>query len=173
MRIWPAERPLRGDRRMSLEPTSHVLATWGLPTFTWVAMWSVLGLSGTVVDYSYLLRTRWSASKPWRRYAVLSLWVHVLLACATMTVRIVTGAHQIRRPRRNHSKCCRYCLTASRSNNPIALETTRAIAGRMGTTHRPTSWLLPNSRPCEASTPPPTIRANARFRRCLESNWRR
>ncbi len=68
----------------------QLLASWGLPTFTWVMMWSVLAI--LTVLLLVLLRTRWSKSKPWRRYAVLSLWVHVLLACATMTVRIVTGA---------------------------------------------------------------------------------
>ena len=66
------------------------VAAWGLPTFTWVVMWSILATLTVVL--LILLRTRWSRSKPWRRYAILSLWVHVLLACATMTVRIVTGA---------------------------------------------------------------------------------
>ena len=67
-----------------------VLGSWGLPTTTWVVMWSVL--SSLTILLLVLLRTRWSKAKPWRRYAVLSLWVHVLLACAAMTVQIVTGA---------------------------------------------------------------------------------
>ena len=67
----------------------HLLAYWGLPTFTWAVMWSVLGVLTVVL--LVLLRTRWSKAKPWRRYAALSLWVHVLLAFAAMTVRIVTG----------------------------------------------------------------------------------
>ncbi len=66
------------------------LASWGLPTVTWVVMWSVLAT--LTVLLLVVLRTRWSKAKPWRRYAVLSLWVHVLLACAAMTVRIVAGA---------------------------------------------------------------------------------
>ena len=67
-----------------------MLAFWGLPTATWVVMWSVLAT--LTVLLLVLLRTRWSKAKPWRRYATLSLWVHVLLACAAMTVRIVVGA---------------------------------------------------------------------------------
>lgn len=71
----------------------HLLASWGLTTGVWVALWAVL--STLTVILLALLRTRWSRSKPWRRYAILSLWVHVLLACAAMTVRIVAGApHQ-------------------------------------------------------------------------------
>jgi len=66
------------------------LASWGLPTITWLVMWSVLAT--LTVLLLVVMRTRWSKAKPWRRYAVLSLWVHVLLACAAMTVRIVTGA---------------------------------------------------------------------------------
>lgn len=76
--------------------TSHyqnVLASWGMPTATWVVMWSVLAT--LTVLLLVLLRTRWSKAKPWRRYAILSLWVHVLLAFAAMTVRIVTGAPDI------------------------------------------------------------------------------
>jgi outer membrane biosynthesis protein TonB len=67
-----------------------LLASWGLPTTTWLVMWSVL--AALTVLLLVVLRTRWSKAKPWRRYAVLSLWVHVLLACGAMTVRIVTGA---------------------------------------------------------------------------------
>lgn len=67
-----------------------MLASWGLPTITWVVLWSVLASLSVLL--LVLLRTRWSTAKPWRRYAVLSLWVHVLLACAAMTVRIVAGA---------------------------------------------------------------------------------
>ena len=52
-------------------------------------MWSVLGVLTVVLVV--LLRTRWTKAKPWRRYAALSLWVHVLLAFGAMTVRIVTG----------------------------------------------------------------------------------
>lgn len=66
-----------------------LLASWGLPTGAWVALWSAL-LTLTVL-LLVLLRTRWSKAKPWRRYAILSLWVHVLLACGAMTVRIVAG----------------------------------------------------------------------------------
>ena len=69
---------------------TYSLAYWGLPTFTWAVMWSVLGALTVVL--LVLLRTRWSKAKPWRRYAALSLWVHILLAFAAMTVRIVTGA---------------------------------------------------------------------------------
>ena len=73
-----------------LVPPQIVLASWGLPSGAWLAMWSVLATLTVVL--LVLLRTKWSRGKPWRRYAILSLWVHVLLACGAMTVRIVAGA---------------------------------------------------------------------------------
>jgi len=67
-----------------------LLATWGLTSTTWLVLWSVL--AALTVLLVVLLRTRWSRAKPWRKCAVLSLWVHVLLGCVATTVRIVTGA---------------------------------------------------------------------------------
>ncbi len=67
-----------------------MLAIWGLSAVTWLVMWSIL--AGVTVLLLIVLRTRWSRAKPWRKYAILSLWVHVLLACAAMTVKIVAGA---------------------------------------------------------------------------------
>ncbi len=67
-----------------------LLAFWGLTSTTWLALWSVLAILTLMLVV--LLRTRWSQARPWRKCAILSLWVHLLLACAAMTVRIVTGA---------------------------------------------------------------------------------
>lgn len=69
------------------------LAYWGLTTVTWAVLWSVL--SAITVLLLVLLRTRWSDAKPWRKCAILSLWVHVLLGCLATTVRIVTGAPEL------------------------------------------------------------------------------
>ena len=60
-----------------------------LPT-TWIVIW--IGLLTTTVAIVWLLRTRLSHIKPWQKCAVLSLWVHVLLACLTAAVRIAVGS---------------------------------------------------------------------------------
>jgi len=74
----------------TLTPT---LAYFGLTSTTWLVLWSVL--ASLTVLLILLLRTRWSRAKPWRKCAILSLWVHVLLGCVATTVRIVTGAPEI------------------------------------------------------------------------------
>lgn len=70
--------------------SAHLLAYWQLTSTTWLVLWTVLAT--LTVLLVVLLRTRWSNARPWRKCAVLSLWVHVLLACIATTVRIVTGA---------------------------------------------------------------------------------
>ena len=118
-----------------------ILAAWGLPAFTWMVMWLVLATLTIVL--LFLLRTRWSRSKPWRRYAILSLWVHVLLACATMTVRIVTGA-----PDSGEGETIRVAVV----NNIVAQEQT---------TEEPelAEWELPSDQPLIAPdlSPPAPI----------------
>jgi len=69
------------------------LAYWGLTSTTWLVLWAVLAT--LTVLLIVLLRTRWSQAKPWRKCAILSLWVHVLLGCVATTVRIVTGAPEL------------------------------------------------------------------------------
>jgi hypothetical protein len=49
------------------------------------------GLVALSVAIIVLLRARWGQSRPLQKCAVLSLLVHVLLACAAMTVKIVVG----------------------------------------------------------------------------------
>ena len=49
---------------------------------------------------SSLLRTRWRQVKPWKKCALLSLWVHVLLACLATVVQIAVGGPGIRPGRR-------------------------------------------------------------------------
>jgi len=76
---------------LALAPT---LGYWGsLTSTTWLVLWSVLAT--LTVLLVVLLRTRWSQAKPWRKCAILSLWVHVLLGCVATTVRIVTGAPEL------------------------------------------------------------------------------
>ena len=54
----------------------------------WLLWLGSLALSVTLV---VLLRTRWGQSRPLQKCAVLSLLVHLMLACLAMTVRIVVG----------------------------------------------------------------------------------
>ena len=76
-----------------MSPLTPTLAAWGLTSTTWLVLWSVLAV--LTVLLIVLLRTRWSQAKPWRKCAVLSLWVHVLLGCVATTVRIVSGAPEL------------------------------------------------------------------------------
>lgn len=58
-------------------------------SIAYLVLWFLsLGLSIALV---VLLRTRWGQSRPLHRCAVLSLLVHLMLAWAAMTVRIVAG----------------------------------------------------------------------------------
>ena len=76
------------------QPLAPILGYyWGLTSTTWLVLWSVLAT--LTVLLVVLLRTRWSQAKPWRKCAILSLWVHVLLGCVATTVRIVTGAPEL------------------------------------------------------------------------------
>lgn len=68
----------------------NLVAAWGVTLTTWTLLWTTL--AAATVALVVLFRTRWNHVRPWRKCAVLSLWVHVLLACLTMTVRIVSGS---------------------------------------------------------------------------------
>jgi hypothetical protein len=59
-----------------------------MPVAYWVLWFASLAVSITLVT---LLRTRFGNSRPLHKCAVLSLLVHVMLAWAAMTVRIVAG----------------------------------------------------------------------------------
>ena len=73
--------------------TLHLLASWGLTSSTWIILWSVL--AAITILLVLLLRTRWSSARPMRKCAILSLWVHVLLAIAATTVHIISGAPEL------------------------------------------------------------------------------
>jgi len=66
---------------------------FNLTSITWIVLWSALG--AITVLLIVLLRTRWSSARPLRKCAILSLWVHVLLAFAATTVRIMSGAPEL------------------------------------------------------------------------------
>ncbi|TWU27536.1 prenyltransferase/squalene oxidase repeat-containing protein [Bythopirellula polymerisocia] len=66
------------------------LAYWGLTSSTWMAMWGVLGAFSVLIVV--LLSTRWANKRTWQKCAILSLWVHVLFAFLSITVRVITGA---------------------------------------------------------------------------------
>ncbi len=72
---------------------TYLLANWGLPSTPWLMLWTVLG--AITVLLIVLLRTRWSGAPPLRKCAILSLWVHVLLAIVATTVRLVAGAPEL------------------------------------------------------------------------------
>lgn len=68
---------------------SPLAALLNLPTF-WIVIW--IGLLALTIGIVWLLRTKLREIKSWQKCAILSLWVHVLLACLTAAVRIVTGS---------------------------------------------------------------------------------
>jgi hypothetical protein len=55
----------------------------------WLAAWAAL--AAATVAIVWLMRTRWREVRPWKKCAILSLWVHVLLALLATTVRIAAG----------------------------------------------------------------------------------
>ncbi len=59
---------------------------WIPGALTWIVIWSALA-AGTIA-IGMLLHTRMRDAKPWHKCAILSLWVHVLLACLAAWVRI-------------------------------------------------------------------------------------
>ena len=69
-----------------------ILAYWGLTTTTWLVMWGALGAATIVLVL--LVRKRWSDRPTMFKCACLSLWVHLLFAVFSMTLRVVTGAPQ-------------------------------------------------------------------------------
>jgi hypothetical protein len=67
-----------------------LLAAWlNLPAI-WIVIW--IALLAATIAIVWLLRTKLREIKPWQKCAILSLWVHVLLACLTAAVQIVTGS---------------------------------------------------------------------------------
>jgi hypothetical protein len=56
----------------------------------WLALWALLLLATVLL--CVLLCTRLRHVRAWRKCAIGSLWVHVLLACLAMTVHVVSGS---------------------------------------------------------------------------------
>jgi outer membrane biosynthesis protein TonB len=57
------------------------------------AWWLVsIFLGGATVGLVWLLRTRWNWLGPLKKCAILSLWVHIVLACLTSMVHIFSGS---------------------------------------------------------------------------------
>lgn len=73
---------------MAAAPNALPLA-WIPGVTTWLVVWLVLAVS--TVAIVALMRTRWREVRPWKKCALLSLWVHVLLACMAINVRIGVG----------------------------------------------------------------------------------
>jgi outer membrane biosynthesis protein TonB len=71
----------------SLTPGSFVI----LAAMPWAYLFLWFASLAASIALVALLRTRWGQSRPMHRCAVLSLLVHLMLAWAAMTVRIVTG----------------------------------------------------------------------------------
>jgi len=72
---------------------TDIISMFNLTSATWIVLWSALGAITLLLIV--LLRTRWSSARPLRKCAILSLWVHVLLAFAATTVRIMSGAPEL------------------------------------------------------------------------------
>lgn len=56
----------------------------------WWVLWLLLGT--ITIALVVLLRTRWKKMRPLKQCAILSLWVHVVLACLATMVRIFSGS---------------------------------------------------------------------------------
>ncbi len=68
-----------------------LFAFWNrLPIMGWWALWLVLGAA--TVALVVMLRTRWKEMRPLKKCAILSLWVHGLLACVATMVQIFSGS---------------------------------------------------------------------------------
>ena len=98
---------------ISMRPQLHDHRSlyWGLTTTTWLVLWSILAT--LTVLLVVLLRTRWSQARPWRKCAILSLWVHVLLAVWRRQCGSVTGAPSWETTNRFVSRCCPSVETSS------------------------------------------------------------
>ncbi len=73
-----------------LGPSQLPPIAWIPGLTTWIILWSVL--AAATVFIVVLMRTRWREVKPWKKCALLSLWVHVLLASLATMVRIGVGS---------------------------------------------------------------------------------
>ena len=58
--------------------------------FSWWIAWAMLGMA--TIGLVVLLRTRWQGMRPLKKCAILSLWVHVVLACLATMVQIFSGS---------------------------------------------------------------------------------
>jgi hypothetical protein len=56
----------------------------------WWIVWALLGMA--TIGLVVLLRTHWQGMRPLKKCAILSLWVHVLLACLAAMVQIFSGS---------------------------------------------------------------------------------
>ncbi|MCI0491393.1 MAG: hypothetical protein L0Z07_00485, partial [Planctomycetes bacterium] len=72
----------------------HLIAAGFLGRITQMSLLHLLlwcGMAASSVGLIVLLRTSWATQRPLHKCAILSLAVHLLLACIAMTVRIVVG----------------------------------------------------------------------------------
>lgn len=56
----------------------------------WLLVW--IALAAATATLLYLLRTRWREVSNWKKCAVLSLWLHLLLAVLAMSVHMFSGS---------------------------------------------------------------------------------
>jgi len=73
---------------MAAEMLPFVVAWLDMPT-AWYFVGA--GLSLATIGLISLLRTRWRQVRAWKKCALLSLWVHILLAYLATVLRIVSG----------------------------------------------------------------------------------
>src|SRR5688500_4860854 len=65
------------------------IAAWLNVPIGWLFVGSALALA--TIGLVSLLRTRWRYVKPWKKCALLSLWVHILLAYVATVIQVASA----------------------------------------------------------------------------------
>ena len=66
-----------------------VIVAWLNVPMAWLFVGA--GLALATIGLVSLLRTRWRYVKPWKKCALLSLWVHILLAYVATVVQVASS----------------------------------------------------------------------------------
>jgi hypothetical protein len=72
-----------------LAATPPTIAAWLNVPMGWLFVGA--GLALATIGLISMLRTRWRFVKPWKKCALLSLWVHILLAYVATVIQVASG----------------------------------------------------------------------------------
>jgi hypothetical protein len=72
-----------------LAAASQTIVAWLHVPIGWLLVG--VGLSLATIGLISLLRTKWRYVKPWKKCALLSLWVHILLAYVATVIQVASG----------------------------------------------------------------------------------